>query len=108
LQYVRLLHFVVSHCDNFTSPKWALTRLREFTGYLPDFRKVSPGATPEIGAALRIPALISSHTKDKLVEVGLEALAAQAMIDAQGPDFDSPLASSNRCPNRLLRVDHHA
>jgi hypothetical protein len=61
LQYVRLLHFVVSHCDNLTIPKWALTRLREFTGYLRDFRKVSPGATPEIGAALRIPALISSH-----------------------------------------------
>jgi hypothetical protein len=55
---VRLLHFVVSHCDNLTSPKWALTRLREFTGYLRDFRNVSSGATPEIGAALRIPALI--------------------------------------------------
>jgi hypothetical protein len=42
-------------------PRWVLTRLSEFTGYLRDFRKLSPGATPEIGATLRIPALISSH-----------------------------------------------
>jgi hypothetical protein len=55
------LHFVVSHCDNPHEQEWALTRLREFTGYLRYFRKVGPGATPEIGAALRIPALISSR-----------------------------------------------
>jgi hypothetical protein len=43
-----------------------LTRLRsmrcQFTEYSLDFRRVSPGATPEIGAALRIPAPIH-HTK---------------------------------------------
>ena len=37
------------------------TRGVEFTGYLLDFRRVCPGATPEIGAALRTPAPISSH-----------------------------------------------
>jgi hypothetical protein len=61
LQYVQLLHFGGTPLRCSRAPKWALSCVRKFTGYSRDFRNVCPGATPEIGAALSLPALISSH-----------------------------------------------
>jgi hypothetical protein len=58
-----------------------VTRLREFTGYLHDFRKVSPGATPEIGAALRIVALI--HHTNRWIRAGVASVADKVDCDEE-------------------------
>jgi hypothetical protein len=59
----------------------ALTGLREFTGYLRDLRKVSPGATPEIGAALRIVALI--HHTNRWMRAGAASVAERVDCDEE-------------------------
>jgi hypothetical protein len=63
------------------APKWALGHVREFTGYLHDFWKVCPGAAPEIGAALRIAALI--HHINRWIRAGAASVADRADCDEE-------------------------
>jgi hypothetical protein len=44
------------------------------------------GGDAEHGAEGGVPGAAAIESEDELVEVGLELLAAQAVIDAQGPD----------------------
>jgi hypothetical protein len=46
------------------------------------------GGDAEHGAEGGVPGAAAIESEDELVEVGLELLAAQAVIDAQGPDLE--------------------
>ena len=46
------------------------------------------GADAEKGAEGGVPSAAAVEAEDKLVEVGLKVFAAQAVIDAERPDFE--------------------
>ena len=46
------------------------------------------GGDPEEGSERGMPGAAPVEAEDELIEIGLEVFAAQAVVDAQGPDLE--------------------